>query len=118
MAFHFKGLAAAAVAAVTLAACEPVSGGGGTVVLANKNVLIENQTGRTIWRFYGSPVTTNSWEEDILGSSVLPNGQTININFDDGRPVCNYDMRAEFRDGSAVERRNVNVCTTVSVTFR
>lgn len=76
----------------------------------NRNVAIVNQSGRTIWRFYGSNVGTSSWEEDILGSSVLPNGQSIVIDFTDGSGYCNFDFRIEFQDGSYVEDYNVNVC--------
>jgi len=116
MGFHFKSLALAAAVATGLAACQPTTTTT-TMVAANKNVLIINNTGRTIWRFYGSPINVNSWEEDILGSTVLGAGRSVNINFDDGRAACNYDMRAEFQDGTAIERRNVNVCRVASVSF-
>lgn len=116
MAFHFKSLALAAIAATTLAACQPTTTTT-AVIAANKNVQIQNNTGRTIWRFYGSPVNVNSWEEDILGSDILPAGRSVNVNFADGRTICNYDMRAEFQDGTALVKRNVNVCRVSSVSF-
>ena len=117
--FHFKSLAAAAAAVVALSACvDQTTATNVSAVSANRNVIITNGTGQTIWRFYGSRVTTSSWEEDILGSSVLPAGNSININFDDGTGSCLFDMRAEFRDGSAKILNNVNVCTTSRVTFR
>ena len=116
MTFHFKSLALAAIAATTLAACEPTTTTT-AVIAANKNVQIQNNTGRTIWRFYGSPVNVNSWEEDILGSNVLPAGNRVNINFADGRTICNYDMRAEFQDGTAIVKRNINVCRVSAVSF-
>ena len=119
MTVQFKSVAFAVVAAMGLTACvdEQVSSGASSVGL-NRNVVIENQTGETIWRFYGSRVATNSWEEDILGSSVLGNGRAINIDFDDGTGACNFDMKAEFQDGRSIERFNVNVCTATRVTFR
>jgi hypothetical protein len=88
-----------------------------TVVSANKNVLIMNNTGSTIWRFYGSPVNVNGWEEDILGSNILPAGRSFNVNFSDGRRICNYDMRAEFQDGTALIKHNINVCAVSKVAF-
>lgn len=117
MSFQFRPFAFIAAATMALSACQPTTTTTTTVVAANKNVLISNNTGRTIWRFYGSPVTVNSWEEDILGSSVLPAGRSINIDFSDGREICNYDMRAEFQDGSAIVKNNINVCAVSRVSF-
>ena len=67
---------------------------------------------------YGSRVSASSWEEDILGSDVLSNGSSVNINFDDGTGACVFDMKAEFRDGGSQVLTNVNVCAVSSVTFR
>ncbi len=119
MTFQFKAIVGAAVIGLGLAGCggDQVSSGGTSVSL-NRNVAIVNQTGNTIWRFYGSRTSTSSWEEDILGSSVLSNGEAINIDFDDGTGSCVFDMKAEFRDGSAIVQNGVNVCTATSVTFR
>lgn len=118
MSFHFKNLVLAGIATATLAACQPTTTTTTTtIVSANKNVRIVNNTGRTIWRFYGSPVNVNSWEEDILGSSVLGAGQAVNIDFSDGRNICNYDMRAEFQDGSAIVKNNINTCAVSVVSF-
>ena len=117
MSFHFKTLACAAVATLALAACEPVTTTTTTVISPNKNVIIRNNTGRTIWRFYGSPVNVNGWEEDILGSNTLAAGSALNVDFTDGRSICNYDMKAEFQDGSSLVKNNINVCTVSSVSF-
>ena len=117
--FHFKSLIVAGAAALALSACVDTSTAtSASSFAANRNVVITNATGQTIWRFYGSRVTTSSWEEDILGSRVLSNGSSINIDFDDGTGACNFDMKAEFRDGSSVVQPNVNVCTVSQVTFR
>lgn len=121
MAIRFKSIIAAAVMGTGLAACADVttSSGGGSqaVIVANKVVTVRNNTGRTIWRFYGSPTTTNSWEENILGSEVFPAGTARNIDFADGRTSCGYDMRAEFQDGTAIVKNSIDVCTVSSVSF-
>ena len=116
--FHFKSIVAAGVTALALSACVETTGATTISSSLNRNVIITNATGQTIWRFYGSRTSTSSWEEDILGSSILPNGDSININFDDGTGACMFDFKAEFRDGSAKILNNVNVCTTTRVTFR
>ena len=76
----------------------------------NRRVRIHNQTGWTMLRFYASDSRKTSWEEDILGSSVLNNGRSVTINIDDGSGACIYDFRAEFTNGQALERMNINVC--------
>ncbi len=120
MAFHFKSLIAAGIIGTGLAGCADVSSNGGgsqVVIAANKVVNIQNNTGRTIWRFYGSPTSTNSWEEDILGSTVLPAGQSRNVDFADGRTSCGYDMKAEFQDGTSIVKNSIDVCTVSGVSF-
>jgi len=114
----FKSIVTASVAAVALSACMETTNVSSSSASANRVVTIENATGQTIWRFYGSRASTSSWEEDILGSSVLSNGRSTNINFDDGTGACIFDMKAEFRNGGSQVLNNVNVCTATSVTFR
>lgn len=101
-----------------LTACvEPSSSPSVTQASANRHVLIVNRTGRTIYRFYGSNVSRSSWEEDILGNSVLASGNSLDINFDDGSGYCNFDFKVEFADGSSYVRNNINVCTTATYTL-
>ncbi len=76
----------------------------------DRRVEIENNTSYTIVRFYASSVGQSSWQEDILGQSVIPPYSSVVINIDDGTGYCLYDFRAEFDDGEAVEDRRVNVC--------
>ena len=76
-----------ALSGMVLASC----GGGTTAVSADRRVTIANNTGQTISRFYGSNTGSDSWEEDILGSSVLPPGMSTTINFDDGSGYCTFD---------------------------
>jgi hypothetical protein len=76
----------------------------------NRWVTIHNHTGYDIMTFHGSHVGTNSWQEDILGNSILPAGNSININFDDGTGYCVFDFRAEFEDGDVLVKEDVNIC--------
>ena len=117
--FQFKSIVAAGATALALSACvDTTSTSSSNGIIADRRVVISNATGRTIWRFYGSRSSTSSWEEDILGSRVLSNGTSININFDDGTGACIFDMKAEFRDGSSLVQPGVNVCSVTQVTFR
>lgn len=102
------------LAGLLLTACSDGSGSGSS---ADRHVTIINNTGATITRFYGSNAGSNSWEEDILGSDVLPSGSSTTINFDDGSGYCTFDFKAEFGDGSSLVDSGVDVCTTSTVTF-
>lgn len=88
-----------------------------TTSSANRNVTIVNNTSSAITRFYGSNAGADSWEEDILGADVLPAGSSVSINFDDGSGYCHFDFKAIFNNGSSLIDRNVDVCTTGTVTF-
>lgn len=83
----------------------------------NRNVTVINNTGQDIIRFYGSNAGTSSWEEDILGSDILPRGRSVNINFDDGTGHCNFDFKAELASGATRETYGINVCQVSSVTI-
>jgi hypothetical protein len=83
----------------------------------NRNVTIINNTGQDVIRFYGSNAGTNSWEEDILGDDILPRGNAVNVNFDDGTGFCEFDFRAELENGSTREIYGVDVCQVSSVTI-
>lgn len=102
------------LSAIALSACDDGTSSGSS---ADRHVTIINNTNVAITRFYGSNAGSDIWEEDILGSDILPAGSSVSINFDDGSGYCTFDFKAEFNDGSALIDRNVDVCTTSSVTF-
>ena len=77
----------------------------------NRRVVVRNDSSQSIYNFYASRVSVNSWEEDILGNRTIPPGHERTINVDDGTGYCHYDFRAVMADGQTIERRNVNVCT-------
>lgn len=78
---------------------------------------LTNKTNRNIERFFASPANVNSWEEDILGTQVLPPGQKTKITIEDGRQDCMYSFRATLGpalDGSVgsgdMVQSQVNIC--------
>lgn len=77
----------------------------------DRHVQIINETQHTIVHFYASNIGRDTWEEDILGEKVLPVGQSVNINIDDGTDACLYDFKAVFDDGEELVRNRIDVCT-------
>ncbi|MBX7248919.1 MAG: hypothetical protein K1X35_07680 [Caulobacteraceae bacterium] len=76
----------------------------------DRRVRIINDTRHTMVRFYASNSSRTTWEEDILGQRVLPAGQSVVINIDDGTGACLFDFKAVFDDGDELTRGQINVC--------
>ncbi|MGQ3039292.1 MAG: hypothetical protein ACT6SD_00180 [Brevundimonas sp.] len=105
------GSASIAAAAEPMIAAEKVT----TITIQsrdglNRRVRIHNQTGWTMTHFYASDSRVTSWEEDMLGSSVLAAGRSVMMNIDDGSGACLYDFKARFTNGQELTRFQVNVC--------
>ena len=76
----------------------------------NQNFVLRNNTGQTITHVYVSAITSNNWEEDLLGSNVLPDRETFRINFNRSEDECNWDIKVNLADGTSREERNMNLC--------
>jgi hypothetical protein len=85
---------------------------------ANRHVDIVNATGKTMSEFYASNSGTDDWEEDILGSGTLADGEVFDIDVDDGTGACKFDFKAVFTDGTSHVRRGVNVCSIGKFTYQ
>lgn len=111
LALNFRGALFAALAGVFLLA--------GTVSsqAEDRRVRIINETSWTMTYFYASNVGADTWEEDILGADVLPSGESVVINIDDGTGYCLYDFKAVFADGEELIRERVDVCEISSFRY-
>ena len=83
----------------------------------DRKVQINNQTSYTIVEFYASNTGTSDWQEDILGSDVLPSGSSVMINIDDGTGYCKYDFLAVFDDGDELVSADNKVCELATFDF-
>ena len=52
-----------------------------------------------------------------MGSSTLPSGATMQLNFDNSYNYCEFDFKIELEDGTPYESRNIDVCTVGDYTF-
>lgn len=84
----------------------------------DRRVVITNETSYAIVEFYASRVSTDSWEEDLLGDRVLRSGEAGVFNFDDGTGACLFDFKAVFSDGDVVYSQGVNTCKLANYYFR
>lgn len=84
---------------------------------ANRKVDIINKTGRTLTHFYASTTNMNSWEEDMLGSDTVDDGESFEADIDDGTGKCVFDFKGVFDAGPDLIKRRVNVCEISKFTF-
>ena len=97
---------AAAAALVTLSGAADAASDG-----KNRVVKVENFSSQSLNELYASPITSKIWEEDLLGEErVLPRGESIDADIDNGTNECQFDLRAVMADGREVIQRNINVC--------
>jgi hypothetical protein len=85
---------------------------------ADRKVEVVNSTNQALQEFYASNAKRASWEEDILGTDVLPPGRSISIDIDDGSGACVFDFLAVLEGGRKIEQRGVNVCEVSRFTVR
>jgi lipoprotein-anchoring transpeptidase ErfK/SrfK len=116
--------ASTAVAPPTNAAAPAPAGGSAAPAATpagdqtNQNFALNNQTGHTVMTLNVSPSNEDSWGPDILGSNVLPNGETVTVTFPRAETQCLWDIRATYDDGDTTDVRGANLCemTTVNLT--
>jgi hypothetical protein len=106
-----KILAGVGLAAAVVLSTAPAFAG-------DQDFNLKNQTGYTIKKLYISAVSTNAWEEDILGRDTLANGEEADIKFSHEEAACHWDMKVEFEDGSSAEWGNFNLCNINAIDIK
>ncbi|HEY8614104.1 MAG TPA: Tat pathway signal protein [Roseomonas sp.] len=81
----------------------------------NPSFNLVNRTGKTIQVLRASPSSESNWGQDRLGNAVVPPGGSFAIRLPAGE--CTYDIRVEYEDRAAEERRGVDLCSVADVTF-
>lgn len=82
---------------------------GSSFVMADDYYVdITNRTGYTIYYMYVSPASSSSWEEDVLGSDVLMNGDTQRVTLTGYRSPY-FDIRLVDEDDDSYTFWNIDV---------
>lgn len=80
----------------------------GKAMAADYQIDISNNTGYTIMFMYVSPADAQSWEEDVLGDEVLPDGVARRITLSNYNSPM-FDVRLVDEDGDTYTFWNVDV---------
>ena len=83
----------------------------------DRRVRINNNSSYDIIEFYASNTGVSNWQEDILGRNILPAGNSVIINIDDGTGYCKYDFLAVFEDGDELVKYDNNVCELTDFSY-
>lgn len=81
-----------------------------STLAADYYIDITNNTGYTIYYLYISPEKSTSWEEDVLGSEVLPTNETRRVTLK-GYKSPKFDIRLVDEDDDTYTFWGVDVST-------
>ena len=82
-----------------------------------QDFILHNQTGVEIHEVYVSPVSTDDWEEDVLGKSTLPDGESVKITFNDREKHVHWDLKVVDGKGNSIEWHDLNLIEIDEVTL-
>ena len=108
-------LMATAAAAVLATA---VAGAATPAMAGIQDFYVRNNTGDYVWYVYVSPSSSSDWEEDVLGSDVLPPHQELLIEMEGYRSdECLFDVKVVDENGYSREYWQVDLCQVLYVDF-
>jgi len=83
-----------------------------------RDFVLNNNSAVDLAFVYVSPTATDDWGDDILGSGLLPAGQSADVTFKrfDGE-TCSYDIKVMGVGGEEGYLYKVDLCTVSRVTF-
>jgi len=106
----------AVIIGLAVSGCASTSQPIGTVVLPV--VTVRNDTGYTGYYLYLSPVSTDDWEEELLGDSFLKTGESIRVTL--AYPLSKenrYDFKMIDEDGDSYIKWDIHLTENAQVTF-
>jgi len=78
---------------------------------------LRNHTGAEIHQLYLSPHSSDDWEEDVLGREALPDGESVQINFDDRDKHEMWDLKVVDGKGASITWEKLDLTKISDVTI-
>lgn len=83
-----------------------------------RDFTVYNKGDETIYHLNVSHISEDKWGPDIMDSDqVLMPDEHIKVTFSGDSDLCYYDVRAVYKDGDTREQRDIDLCTTESISF-
>lgn len=81
---------------------------------------LRNETGVEIHELYLSPHSSEDWEEDVLGRETLPDGDAVQVNFDDRDKHDMWDLKVVDGKGASItwEKLDLTKISEVTIHFK
>jgi hypothetical protein len=83
-----------------------------------QDFVLINETGVDIYEVYVSPSDVESWEEDILGVDVLPDGDSVEVGFDREEDSELWDLKVSDSEGNSLLWGRLNLLRISELTLR
>ena len=77
-----------------------------------------NKSTYVIVELYVAPSSEDEWGEDVLGADMLPNGESVDIEFSRSETTCSWDLKIVDEDEDEVTWTKLNLCTANEITLR
>jgi len=78
---------------------------------------LRNQTGVEIHHLYLSPNSSDDWQKDVLGREPLPDGESVQINFDDRDSHEMWDLKVVDSKGASITWEKLDLAKISEVTI-
>ena len=86
---------------------------------AKQDFTLINKTGYEIKEVYVSPNNSDDWEDDVLGKTVLEDGNKVEIKFHRSATGCKWDLKVVYTDdGSSAVWHGVDLCEISKITIK
>lgn len=82
---------------------------GPAAVAGEQDFTLVNHTGVEIHKLYTSPHSSDDWEEDVLGSDTLADGESLDISFPRREKAAHWDLRIEDSKGNSITFENLKL---------
>lgn len=89
----------------------------GPAMAGDQDFTLVNNTGVEIAELYVSAASVDDWQEDVLTTDTLPDGQEIKVHFSRQEDADFWDIKIVDGDGTSVEWPHLKLTEISTVTL-
>lgn len=83
-----------------------------------RDFYVYNKGDEPIYYLHVSHISEDKWGDDIMADDeVLMPDERVKVTFSEDSDLCHYDVQAVYKDGDKREQRDIDLCTTESISF-